>query len=135
MLDFGLATTPIKPQSRPAPRIVDTVPAVTETVRVVQTPSQAGAYIMKADAEWGWQDLRDYVIREIEKRHGPQVRDAKKEMAIFKGFMSRWPEQSVAIARSAFNVHDGMWKSAPISVNRFCKASDEYFAAVLAARL
>ena len=90
---------------------------------------------MKADAEWGWQDLRDYVIREIEKRHGPQVRDPRKEQAIFKGFMTRWPDQAVAIARSAFNVHDGMWKSAPISVNRFCKASDPFFAEILAARI
>lgn len=98
--------------------------------------SQGGAFMMKPEAAWGWSDLRDYVIKEIEKRHGPQVRDPMKEASIFKSFMSRWPDQSVAIARVAFGpVNDGMWHNAPISVNRFCKASDSYFSTVIAERL
>ena len=90
---------------------------------------------MKSDESWGWQELRDYVIREIERRHGPQVRNPKTESSIFKSFITRWPDQAVAIAKTAFEVHNGMWRNAPISVNRFCKASDEYFAAVIAKNL
>jgi hypothetical protein len=102
----------------------------------VPVASQGGAFMMKPEAAWGWSDLRDYVIKEIEKRHGPQVRDPMKEASIFKSFMSRWPDQSVAIARVAFGpVNDGMWHNAPISVNRFCKASDSYFSTVIAERL
>ena len=75
------------------------------------------------------------VVAEIERRGGDVVRNPKTEASIFKSFMTRWPENSVAIARAAFEVHDGMWRSAPISLNRFCKASDPYFAAIIAKNL
>jgi hypothetical protein len=131
MLDFGPVIT-----SSSTTSIKDVVPVVQETVRIVPVASQGAAFIMKSDIAWGWSDLRDYVVAEIEKRHGPQVRDARIEASVFKSFMSRWPEQSVAIAKAAFGpVHEGMWCNAPISVNRFCKASDSYFAAKIAERL
>lgn len=137
MIDFGFdpsapATTLVR--QRPA-QVVTTVPTVTETVVVTPRPSQAAGFVMRPDSDWGWQDLRDYVIREIEARGGAVVRNPKTEGSIFKSFMSRHPEQAVAIAKAAFEVHDGMWRNAPISVNRFCKASDEYFAAVIAKNL
>lgn len=134
MLNFGL-TVPAADTDTTTSTVVQTIPLVAEEVTVTPVASAAASYAMKAESSWGWSDLRDYVIREIESRHGPQVRDPKKEAGIFKGFMSRWPEQAVAIARSAFEVHDGMWRNAPISVNRFCKASDPYFSAVIAERL
>lgn len=139
MIDFGLGTTLTTTSTAstvPTVRARHAVPTVTEQVTVTPVASTASSYVMKDDTVWGWSDLRDYVIREIEKRHGPQVRDPKKEASIFKSFMSRWGDQAPGIARAAFGpAHDGMWRNAPISVNRFCKASDEYFAAVLAARL
>lgn len=130
MLDFGLGL------QSPTVVVQDVAPVVQETVRVLPASSKGTAFVMKDETIWGWSDLRDYVIGEIEKRHGPQVRDPRKEAGIFKSFMSRWPEQGVAIAKAAFGpVNDGMWRNAPISVNRFCLASDPYFAAVIASRL
>jgi hypothetical protein len=135
MIDFGLGTT-LAPAATPTVAVRQVAPVVTEQVKVTPVASAAVAYAMKSEDVWGWSDLRDFVIREIEQRHGPQVRDPKKEASIFKSFMSRWPEQAVGIAKAAFGpVYDGMWRNAPISVNRFCKASDEYFAAVIAERL
>lgn len=130
MIDFGIDTTV---PTRRQPTVTQTVPVVVETVTV--RPSQAAGYALRSDDAWGWNDLRDYVIREIEKRHGPQVRDPKKEASIFKSFLTRYPESAVAIARAAFDVHDGMWRNAPISMNRFCKASDAYFADIIAKNL
>jgi hypothetical protein len=133
MLDFGLG---LGLDIRQTIAVQDVVPVVQETVRVIPTASQGVTFLTKSEEVWGWSDLRDYVIREIEKRHGPQVRDPMKEAGIFKSFMSRWPDQSVAIAKVAFGpVYDGMWQHAPISVNRFCRASDDYFASPIAARL
>jgi hypothetical protein len=97
--------------------------------RVSVTPIPSSRHLLREQGEWDWAELRDYVITEIERRHNRQVRNAKTEAAIFKSFLSRWPDgQAVRIARAAFEIYDGMWGNAPISVNRFCKASDEFFA-------
>lgn len=134
LIDFGFA--PVATTTAPrTPTVVETVPQVVETVTVTPVASTAAGFVMKPESAWGWQDLRDYVIREMEKRNNPQVRDPKKEASIFKGFLSRWGDKAPAIAKTAFEVHDGMWRNAPISVNRFCKASDQYFAAVIAERV
>lgn len=111
-------------------------PVIVETVTLtpVRTVQPAG-WVGKPADQWTWEDLRDYVVRQIEERHGPQVRDFKKESGIFKGFLSRWTSQAPVIAQMAFDVYDGMWRGAPISVNRFCKASDPFFAQVIADRL
>lgn len=116
-------------------RIVRTTTEVVieESVKVVHRPSTSRAYLGKS--EWGWDDLRDYVVAQIEERFGPFPRDSRKESGIFKAFLARWPEQAQAIARFAFEVEDGRWGGAPISVNRFCKNSDKYFSAVIAERL
>lgn len=110
-----------------------TEPVVTE--RVTVTAVAGAAYLLKQDSEWSWEDLRDYVTGQIEQYHGPQVRNAMKEASVFKSFLSRHGSQAVAIARFAFEVERGMWQRAPISVNRFCKASDVYFADVIKGRL
>lgn len=112
-----------------------TAPEVVETVTVIPASGGAG-FLVKPPALWNWSDLRDYIVAEVEKVHGPQVRDPKKEAGICKGFLSRWgAEQAVAIARAAFEVHGGMWRNAPISMNRFCKGSDPYFAQPIADNL
>lgn len=151
MIDFGLGLdlpAPAVPSAPAAGTATLDLPSAPVVVRVAQAPvavvqqvtvsrpSESVGFAMRPDAEWGWDDLRDYVIREIEKRHGPQLRDSKKEAAIFKSFMQRYPDKAVAIAKSAFGpVHDGMWRNAPIAIQRFCKGSDPYFADVLVQRL
>lgn len=101
-------------------------PQATEKVTV--TPVETATHLL-ADAEsWGWEQLRDFVLAEIEKRHGPQVRNPLKEKAIFAGFLKRWGADAVTIATAAFEVYDGMWANAPITMTRFCKGSDEFFA-------
>lgn len=92
-------------------------------------------FVGKPDEFWSWSDLRDYVVREIQSRFGPFPRNPKTEASIFKSFLGRHEGHAPAIARFAFESHDGYWCGAPISVNRFCKASDAYFAAVILASL
>lgn len=123
LMDFDLfeTATPM-PVEAPAP--------TTSTVGL------AVAHTLKPEAEWEWSDLRDYVMREMENVHGPQVRDSIKEKSIFGSFIKRHgAETSAAIARYAFGFSKGMWANAPISVNRFCKASDPFFADPIKQRL
>lgn len=108
-------------------------PVVRETVRATSVAS--AAYLLKADQDWTAEDLRDYVMGQIESIHGPQVRNLIKETATFRGFLKRYPDNAVAIARFAFEVQRGMWQRAPISWQRFCRGSDPYFAQVIADRL
>jgi hypothetical protein len=136
MLDFDLKPVGSAKAATTTTVIVTEAPVVVETVTVTRTPDRSAGYLTKSDAEWGWEDLRDFVIHEIEARHGVQVRDFRKESGIFKSFLSRYGSNAVPIARLAFSkVFDGMWSSAPITVTRFCKASDPYFADILAKRL
>lgn len=121
-----------KLQQRQA-RVTETVPVVTEKVHV--TPVAGASYLLKEDSQWTWEDLRDYVMGQIEQFHGPQLRNPVKEASIFKGFLKRHGAKSVGIARFAFEVQRGMWQRAPISVNRFCAGSDPYFANPISERL
>lgn len=130
-LDFDL---------KPAGRVMKTAvvteaPAVVETVTVTRVPDASSGYLTKPDSQWGWEDLRDYVIHEIEARHGVQPRDFRKESGIFKSYLARYGDNAVPIARLAFEVFNGMWSSAPITVTRFCKGSDPYFSDVILKRL
>lgn len=111
--------------------------AVTPVVeRVTITPISSSTHLLRQEDQWSWSELRDYVMAEIVQRHGPQPRNPKTEASIFKSFLSRWPDgQAVRIAKAAFEIHDGMWGKAPISVNRFCKASDPFFAIPVLTRL
>jgi hypothetical protein len=113
------------------------VPTLTveEAVRMVreevgiqpQGPSKT-THIALADEQWGWEQLRDYVVTQIEKVNGIFPRNRITEKAIFTSFAKRWGPDAPKIARYAFEVADGYWKNAPIGVNRFCVASDQYFA-------
>jgi len=108
-------------------------PQVQVSANVVASESRS--YLMVDPAKWDWSDVRDYVIAEIEVRFGTQPRDAKKEASIFRRFCTQWGEQAGLIAKHAFEVCDGWWQNSRITPNRFCKASDQYFAAVIADRL
>lgn len=133
MLDLDFDEIPTTPRAR---RSAPLAPTVVETVTVTPRPSQAEqAYLARPEAEWDWSDLRDYVVTRIQEVHGPQPRDHKKEMGIFKGFLSRWGADAAAIARHAYEVEGGWWRGAPIYVTRFCKGSDDYFARVIASKI
>lgn len=127
-----LAARDLQPVAQRAPR--PRVPVVTETVRVI--PIASAAYLAKDESTWTAEDLRDYVMGQIESWHGPQLRNPVKELAIVRAFIKRRGlEQAVKIARVAFEVERGVWNRAPISINRFCAASDPYFADKLAQNL
>jgi hypothetical protein len=115
--------------------VTERTPDVRERVKVIPLRQNASHLLTGTDS-WGWSELRDYVVREIEARHGQQPSDPRKEASIFKSFLNRFPDgQAIRIARAAFEIYDGWWANAPISVNRFCKGSDEYFATPILAKL
>jgi hypothetical protein len=121
VMDFDLFET-----STPVPSAPATAPQA----------SNVAGFSMKQAEEWDWEDLRNYVVHEIERYHGPQPRDAMKEKAIFGSFIKRHGSSaSAAIAQFAFGFCEGMWSNAPITVNRFCKASDPFFADPIKQRL
>lgn len=132
MIDFGQTYKPatqVEVRSE-APAVVK------QEVTTAPVGRTESVYLTKRPSEWTWQDLRDYVITESEKRFGPQVRDPKKETGVFKGFVSRHGiEDAVMVAMAAFEVYEGIWRKAPVTVNRFCRNSDEFFANVILARL
>lgn len=107
-------------------RIRTEAPQATQKVTV--TPVQTTTHLLADEAEWTWENLRDYVMAEIEKRHGPQVSDPVRVKATFQGFLKRWGADAVVIAKAAFEIYDGMWANAPITYTRFCKKSDDFFA-------
>lgn len=82
-----------------------------------------------------WRTVRDYVVAQIEAYHGKFPRNPAQEKGIFNAFVNRWGDKALPIAKLAFTVHQGLWHNAPISINRFCIASDPWFAEVLAKTL
>lgn len=99
--------------------------SVTITERVEIRPV---GYQFKPDDQWGWQELRDYVVAQVEQRFGPFPRDLPKEVSIMKSFTERFGSNAPRIARAAYEVHKGMWGGAPIRLTRFTRASDAWFA-------
>ena len=112
-----------------------TTVVVTEQVTVTPRPAEGRSWLLKPPAQWGWEEVRDYVVHEIEARFGAFPRNFKTEHSIFKSFATRWGAQAGPIAILAFDTLNGYWAGAPISVNRFCKNSDQFFAAEIAQRL
>lgn len=117
----------------PAPMLTYTAPAPEPVPMPTHT---ATTDLLDHSADWSWEQLRDYVLRAVTERHGPQPQaDPAKQAAIFKGFHARWGTKAGAIARFAFEQQDGYWRSAPITPTRFCRGSDPYFAQPIAERL
>ena len=119
-------TTTPAPVSRSKTTVTQTV-AVEESVTVTRR-SEARSHMLKDSEHWGWEEVRDYVVTQIEDRFGVFPRDQRKEAAIFKSFVDRHGAAAPIIAQYAFDICEGWWKGAPVSVNRFCKGSDPYFA-------
>lgn len=101
---------------------------------VIAPPSASRLHLVSSRA-WDWEALRDYIIERLEHRWGPQHRDPIKEAAIFRSFVKRWGAQSEAISRYVFEVADGIWMGTAVSINRWAKGSDPYFAAVINQKL
>jgi hypothetical protein len=127
-LVFVVPFEPSEATTEAVVRVEDRVPLVGETVTVHQLTPPPVTHVMTEQSRWSWQELRDYVVGRIIATHGPYPRNDKKEMGIFKSFADRWGPDAPDIAKFAFEQMGGYWKNAPISVNRFCKASDPYFA-------
>jgi hypothetical protein len=109
------------------------------TIRPAAAPgpvAMAATDLLDAPMDWSWEQLRDYVMRSIAERHGPQPRrEAHQVNSIFKSFAARWGNQAGPIARFAFEQQDGFWRDAPIDIRRFTKGNDSYFAAPISERL
>ncbi len=101
--------------------------------RAFSSPAKGRADMLRS--EWGWEELRDYVVRHIEERWGASERDPVKEASIFRGFVGRWGGAAKEIAIAACEAHGCVWRSAPLTVNRFTTKSDPYFANVIFANL
>lgn len=124
------------PVRQMAPKMAPkTAPVLTESVSVTMLPSQSKTHLLKDSAGWGWSEIRDYVVSAIEARFGSFPRDARKEAAIFKRFALQYGSDAGRIAQYAFETCDGWWMNSPVSVQRFCRGSDLYFASPILARL
>lgn len=137
MIDFGLIVNGKPVEANPQPSIVQQAPVeVEQTVTTTQVGTAEAVYLLKPCGEWDWSDLRDYVIAEAEKVSGPQIRNPAKECGIFKSFITRYGiHDAVVIAMAAFQIYNGVWRSAPIGVNRFTKGNDPYFSDVILATM
>lgn len=117
-------------------RIVTSPVPVEEIVRIIKPQGPRDiSHRMKPEDQWGWREIRDYVASEIEARTGGFPRVSYKEEAIFKRFAKDWGPKAVLIAKFAFEVEKGKWMGAPISMSRFSKNSDPYFAEPISQRL
>lgn len=120
--------------------VITPVPA-TEAVQPAPIPADYGngtraTFLMVDDAQWTWQELRDYVVRQLAERGILYASiPAERLASIFKSFHARWGDKAPSIARFAFEICDGYWNDAPITPTRFAKNSDEYFAARIAQRV
>lgn len=115
-----------------SPSVVkEAAPVITTTTTVTPESSESRTHLLSGDEQWGWKELRDYVVSSIEQKFGPFPRDYKKEYGIFSSYLTRYGNDAPKIARAAFESYNGMWSSAPISINRFCKASDPFFSDVI----
>ncbi len=119
----------------PAPVHSSTSAGITETLTVTPTLSESKTHLLKPAEQWGWSELRDYVVASYEERFGAFPRDQRKEYGIFQRFSKEYGNQAGPIAQYAFETCDGWWMNAMVTVNRFCKGSDPYFAAPILNRL
>lgn len=113
-------------------KAVDVVPVIKDTVTFRRPePSEPSSPSVGSAAAWTPERLMEYVVQAIERIHGPFPRDEVKEGSIFAGFVSRWGRQAGPIAQRAFGDHEGMWRGAPVRIQRFLQVCDPYFAAPL----
>jgi hypothetical protein len=98
-------------------------------------PSSQGRMFLASSGPWSWEALRDYVVVSIERRWGPFERNPMTEYRIFTSFLKRWGPKAEPISRYVFEIRDGLWRGSPVTIYRWTKGSDPYFASVIADRL
>ena len=131
----SVSETPLpSPSPQATVESTSTVALVDETSVSLMANSRH-SYLGKADETWDWRDLLDYVVDQIERLHGPFVRESGKEYGIFNAFVGRWGDRSAAIARYAFETNGGYWVNAPITITRFTKGNDPFFALPISQRI
>jgi hypothetical protein len=126
---------PVAEPASAAQQTATTKVLVTETLTLTPTHTQSRTDLLTPEEQWGWSEVRDYVVAQIEQHFGPFPRDARKEHGIFSRFCTKYGPDAGRIAKYAFDVAGGWWKGSPISVTRFCRASDPWFADVILERL
>lgn len=72
------------------------------------------------------------ILSEIARCNGPQLPCFNAEQ-IIDGFWERFGPDSMVICHQAFVVHNGMWRGAPVTVQRFQPHHDDFFAVPLLA--
>jgi len=110
------------------PKPVSVAPVVVSITETIEVRPSRVAHVIKDPVQWGWEELRDYVVSQIEALWGPFPRELAKEKSIFSSFIDRFGAHAPVIAKYAFEVKKGVWGGAPIRVTRFTRASDEWFA-------
>jgi hypothetical protein len=74
------------------------------------------------------ESLREHILLRIAETCGAQL-PCYRSGEILDGFISRFTADEVmAICGQAFDVHNGMWRGAPVTVLRFQAGHDEFFA-------
>jgi hypothetical protein len=141
MLNFDTDLDVARAQGARTVQVTATVPSVRETLTVTRlSPAPATREtrttdVGKSPEEWSWEDLRNYVVRQIETFFGEFPKDPARLRGIFSSFHARHGRMAGPIAVAAFETFGGRWKGAPISVTRFCLKSDPWFADPIKQRL
>jgi hypothetical protein len=129
------AQTVAKPKSGTVRTVEPTSPGI-QSAMTRPLPATAATDLLSSPTDWDWQQLRDYVMRSVAERHGPQpAMDPVKIRSIFQSFAQRWGNQAGPIARFAFEEQDGFWRSAPVTPFKFVKKWDPHFAGPISERL
>jgi hypothetical protein len=85
-------------------------------------------HLLKTSDAWGAPELHDYVSNQLL----PGTEIGSNDSFIFRGFVSRWKERAVPIAKFAFEVSGGEWHGQPVAPYMFQKGYDPYFASEIA---
>lgn len=134
----NLASNPspyFKQAVAPAQQPVEQVaPTIVQRVTIEQVPARTD--LLVDSAGWGWEEFRDYVVAKVIGHFGAFPRDSRKEFGIFKRYYGTYGQDGIRVTDFAFGpICDGWWANAPVSINRYCKASDQYFTEPILARL
>jgi len=76
--------------------------------------------------------LDEHILGQIARYGGPQL-PCYQTGEILGGFIERWGADAMAIVIQAFEVHHGMWRGAPVTIQRFGSRHDDFFAIPLLA--
>lgn len=101
------------------------VPAITLTLAPL-SPDQA-ARMARPAGEWTVGDVCAYVTEEMARIHGAQLPGGDPEEILASFCERRGIPQAALIARTAFEIYNGMWYGAPITIKRFTEGHDSFF--------